>query len=759
MGERKRLFIPFGDGLERSKGVMVTEPTKFEDLRNVFLFEGKAQIRRGLTQRSVLINKAGANLQSVVALSPLRSEGAAMGVGYQDSNREVHVNRLAIDGTTPLHVASGLANGQLFTLDAAATFIPPFIHAVDSFNKVFFAHDEPELDFRARTKYYDPDASPQLQDLNADLDDTGIENAIKFRGITRFLAYLVGWGFGSDKEPDRPDIVRVSLAGDPLIWDPRHFFVAGQRSEPVITCRGAGRVLEVFKETETHEIFGYSPETFGIRPADTLFGCVGSRLAVTVGQIVFFWSTQGPRMTQGGESIDLAIPLDIGGPDPAGLVAESNPEAAFADYDHVNRVVMFVWGRRVYALSIRQPEKLRWSYYEIGPSAESISSAPFFSTLATGGGGIAPTGWPIIQDGSTVLGTESIQLTWHNNGGPGANGTEIVEVWLKDVDGTGDWFQHSRPAIDLSAGGPNFAQTFTISSLKFLQEYEVSLRYLAAGTVTTGFSDADPALWNDPACPACPDDPPAYRAGLFTIADAVSIISRGSDGNNGLWERSSATAENIEIKFLRLAGQVGVNIEIQRERRTNADTGVQNINGLGAPDTADQIVEAFTVVGNSVTDSFKDTAVTGEQIHNYKGRFTGPGAAPPGPFGNIVPCFAGPDPPVPGSLGSQCNVSAVPGTIIITASWQNSSTPTAGRSCPVTPPSAHSTEHWGRDKTQGPATWTFLGTVVPYATFEQSAFVSDIDARSAIRHKVFCFGVTDYSSWAAPGFEDCESIA
>ena len=87
MAERQRLFIPFGDGLERSKGVMVTEPTKFEDLRNVFLFEGKAQIRRGLTQRSVLKNKAGGNLQSVVALSPLRSEGAAMGVGYQDSNR------------------------------------------------------------------------------------------------------------------------------------------------------------------------------------------------------------------------------------------------------------------------------------------------------------------------------------------------------------------------------------------------------------------------------------------------------------------------------------------------------------------------------------------------------------------------------------------------------------------------------------------------------------------------------------------------
>jgi len=117
----------------------------------------------------------------------------------------------------------------------------------------------------------------------------------------------------------------------------------------------------VFKETETHQIFGYSPDTFGIRPADTLFGCVSSRLAVSVAGTVFFWSVQGPRVTVGGESIDLAVPLDLDGSDPATLVVESDVENAFAEYDPATRTVQFVWGRRVYALSIRDPSKPRWS--------------------------------------------------------------------------------------------------------------------------------------------------------------------------------------------------------------------------------------------------------------------------------------------------------------------------------------------------------------------------------------------------------------
>ena len=357
--DRRKLPIPFGQGLDRATGVSQIQPTLFEDLREVILFAGKAQIRKGTERTSTLEDNLGAGLDITLQLQPLRVESAAMGVGFDDTSKELFLNLLAIDGTNPTAILSALPNGRLFLLDGGATFDPPILHMVDTFGRMYIAHDEPLLAARNATRVYNPNVSPRIDDLVGDLDDDDVEEPIQFRGVTRHLSYLVGWGYGTDADKDRPDVVRVSLAGDPDLFDPRHFFLAGQRSEPVLTCRTAGPLLLVFKETETYEIFGYSPETFGIRPADTLFGCVGSRLAVTVANTVFFWSTQGPRMSAGGESVDLAIPLDIGGPDPATLAAESEVEQAFAVYSAFDRIVMFVWGLRVYVLSLRMPGALR----------------------------------------------------------------------------------------------------------------------------------------------------------------------------------------------------------------------------------------------------------------------------------------------------------------------------------------------------------------------------------------------------------------
>ena len=210
---------------------------------------------------------------------------------------------------------------------------------------------------------------------------------------------------------------------------------AGQQCVTCMVCQSAGPTLMVITETEPYEIFGYSPDTFGIRLADSLFGCVGSRLAVSIAGTVFFWSTQGPRLTTGGPSRDIAVPLDIDGPDPTTLVAESDPQDAFAAYDPRTRVVQFVWGRRVYALSIRDPNRPRWSYYELGETAQC--SGLFFSTQSQAGGGGPPIGAPEIdsfdEEGRGIL-------TFVGN----ANNLETVLIndrtylWqdtLTDVDG------------------------------------------------------------------------------------------------------------------------------------------------------------------------------------------------------------------------------------------------------------------------------------------------------------------------------------
>ncbi len=431
--DRRVITLPYGEGLQRSTGVMVTRPQSFDDIRNMFLFEGKAQVRAGVDLKSVLQGDliTPEDLDVTVMLEPLRSLSASMGVGYNTtggSNREVWLNRMLIDGTSPSVI------GLLGVLDGAVTFVPPIIIGADSDNKFFIAHDEPNPTSRFVTQVYDPEDFPQLTNLQADLDGNG-QADVKFRGVVRHLSYIFGWGFGNASDPVRGDVVRVSNSGDSRVFEDFAFFEAGQQGETVMLCRSAGPTLMVMKETETYEIFGYSPDTFGIRLADSLFGCVGSRLAVSIAGTVFFWSTQGPRLTTGGPSRDIAVPLDIDGPDPTTLVAESDPQDAFAAYDPRTRVVQFVWGRRVYALSIRDPNRPRWSYYELGETAQC--SGLFFATQSQAGGGGPPIGAPEIdsfdEEGRGIL-------TFVGN----ANNLETVLIndrtylWqdtLTDVDG------------------------------------------------------------------------------------------------------------------------------------------------------------------------------------------------------------------------------------------------------------------------------------------------------------------------------------
>ena len=429
--DRKIITLPYGEGLERSKGIMVVRPNSFEDLRNVYLFDGKAQVRQGSSLASVLVDGSLVDLDVTVLLAPLRSEAAAMGIGYNTTggvNREVWLNRLLIDGTSPIVV------GQLGTLDGGATFVPPIIVGADSDNKIVLAHDEPNPTSRFVTQIYDPSGFPNISDLRADLDGNG-QADVFFRGVVRHLSYIFGWGYGSASDPARGDVVRVSNSGDATVFEDFAFFECGQQGETVMVCRSAGQSLMVFKENETYEIFGYSPDTFGIRLADSLFGCVGSRLAVSVAGSVLFWSTQGPRITTGGPSQDIAVPLDIGGPDPAGLVADSEVQDAFAEYDPNTRVVQFVWGQRVYALSIRDPQRPRWSYYELGETAQC--GGLFFSTQSTAGGGGPPAGAPenLVFD-EEARGT----LTFTGNALNGEtvlvnNKTYVWQTVLTDVDG------------------------------------------------------------------------------------------------------------------------------------------------------------------------------------------------------------------------------------------------------------------------------------------------------------------------------------
>lgn len=430
MPGRRKVPLPFGQGMVRDVGSMAVRPTQMEDLRNVYFRRGKLVVRKGLEQRLLFQDSAGNNCTHVLAGQAISSERSAIAVAYeQDNTGEVNVYRLDADATVAQRI------GTWFTLSTGSE--PPIVVAAESRGRVFLAHDELRASQREATVVYDPLRGSSLETLEADLDGNGTA-PIAFRGVVRHLAYIFGWGFGSASE-DRPEFVRSSLPGEPTLYEPEHYWMVGDRRDPVVTVKRAGRTAMVFKEGETHEISGSGRDNFGQEPLDTLHGVLAPRLAVTVGDSVYGWSAEGPRRWRSGTegSQDLAIPLELDGFEPSDLAARGDLREGFAHYVPAERVVVFVFGQRVYAVSIRNPQQPEWTYWEWGVTPFCAFTVP---SLGAGIGAEtqdAPTGHPEFLNNIAPRNNDELRPKWKN---VGQDGDEFVNIWTRElVNLAQDW--------------------------------------------------------------------------------------------------------------------------------------------------------------------------------------------------------------------------------------------------------------------------------------------------------------------------------
>lgn len=510
MPDRPRLPLVFGSGLDRATGVLGTDPRSMRDLRNVYLYREKAQARKGHSVVNSFLDDGDLAVNDVVLIHPMQAEQIGVIVGYQDTDRELHVYRVSGDGIGTNRI------GSWFTL-AASAHEPPRAFAAESYRKMFLAHDETRFAVRGPTFYYDPFDVPQLRALTADLDRDSTPETLKFRGVTRYLNYVVGWGYGTGADEDRPEIVRVSLPGNPLGWEPEHYFIAGLGDDPVLNCLPTSDRLIVFKGSEQYEIHGYSRQTFGIRPGDQLYGLAGSRLGIAINGVVYFWSLEGPRVTQGGQSTDLAWPLDIDAPAPSDLAAEGVLADGFAVYLPGRRVIKFIFGAREYNLSIWNPQEPKWSYGELGVPA-------FAGGLLYSGGeaqSSAPTGFASAVSGTGKVGTtDTLTVDWTNND---QEGDEIVEIWLRPTGG--DFELEASVAV----GGATQQQD--IIGLSAGTAHEIAIRYRRGPFYTAGYESDDPDNW------------PAVSKGTgTTLLNAPTLDATD-------WERTSSTVERGNITF------------------------------------------------------------------------------------------------------------------------------------------------------------------------------------------------------------------
>lgn len=540
--------LPFGMGLDRYTGVMQVEPASMMDMRNLRTLMGKIQARRGTLEVATLPDEGSEPCSAVTLLQAVRSQSEGLAVGYYGGSREVIVFRIGGDGTNPVRI------GKWGELPAGAA-TPPYFTGAETFGKAFLAHDEANYALRLTTQVYDAPsatvATGVLNDLVEDLDaDTPAP--MKFRGVDRWSEYLIGWGYGWTGDTDRPEYVRASLPGEPDRFNREHYFIAGDHGSPVTTVKQAGTSLVVLKPTESFRITGTSRLNFGIMPFYSLFGCLGTRLAVSVEGDLIAWGFEGPwRVAGSGEGQDLEQPLALRDdtPFPPDLPAESATRDAFAVYVPGERVVEFHFGERIYALSLSDGG-LRWSFRArngVKAACGALMYSVAFGDRLGAPEGAKPTGGPTNVTANAEGGTATV--TWTGSPGGGA----VVEIWLAqitDVTGT-DESASADPIVNpgFERQLPDVSGTSaTIAVPSIGQRYSVALRYRSNNQYAEAYESDDPNDW-----------PATSRVEDFVSKPVAPTL------DSALFVRLSATTVAMRIMFTPAMGHEGFEHQLYRD--------------------------------------------------------------------------------------------------------------------------------------------------------------------------------------------------
>lgn len=527
---RIRVPLTWGQGLDRSTGLLAEDSASFLDLRNLLVRESKLIARHGL----VAVEATMPGCTDCVGGFPYRTIKGSILVGYNRNTRLLSIWRIDGQGGSAVRI------GDWETLPSGAPL--PIIAGAESFNKFFLAHDEPLYNYRARTVYYDQALSPgsQIVDLTSDLDGDATAEQIRFRGVYAWLSYLAGWGYGTAVDENRPETVRLSDPGAPLVFSQESYFLAGVLGEPVTGLLVNGRRLRVQKMGSANQILGTGTADFGIEDLEALYGQLNSRLGVQVGDQGLFWGEQGPRIAAGGPSTDIGVPLELDGPEPGDLTPAGPAAYGWSVYLATERVVLFGFPAlspagditRCYALSLRTPGVIKWSYFEI---AQAIYCAWLVTEGAETSGSV-PTGYAdtvVGADGGLVGTGREADFTWDAHA---LIGGEVAEIFVKPDGG----------AWELKGTGLAADEAVTLPGFKALLHYIFAIRFTKDGLAASGYESADPDDWTADTAPDAKGDfttsctPPA----ALTVA----------------WSRTSSTAHKVTANFTLAELDLGIRL-------------------------------------------------------------------------------------------------------------------------------------------------------------------------------------------------------
>lgn len=499
-----RATIPLvtGRGLDRASGLVAVSPEFPIDARNVYARDGKSSIRPGLSGTPYPPLPWGTDLLRSI---PVKASGDQLFCVYDRITREIRIFRL-----DPINFVmqplNSPANGIWGTLSNVTPF--PVVLCDEANGRVFFAHAEDRVVFRLPTIYYtpnfeDPDLPGTLTTLTADLDGDGVEEPVKFRGVVAYLAYMCGWGWGSEAEDDqdRGDILRLSSPAEPTVFLASNYAIAGAAKDPILQCLPAENILAIGKGFSSYKLTGTSALDFAVSVLDAKYGIISARAGINVGgsdgaSITFWYSTDGPRRVTATGTFPISQSLELISPLPPDMPAFGPDRETHVGYDTERYIV--IWFRpnivpvqvrtSALLLSLWDPEDMRWTFgiYEqcIVCADEFLESDDVELPPPTGfASDVGAEDVAIAADPQF----RRVTISWENNE---AAGDERVQLFMRPVGG--DWSLARTVAIG------NSPQAVNIDAFLPLTQYDVAIRYVRGSTPGVGYEGSDPDLWTAP---------------------------------------------------------------------------------------------------------------------------------------------------------------------------------------------------------------------------------------------------------------------
>lgn len=546
---RNRIPIAIGAGIDRASGLVVVNPASASDSRNVYGRDGKIALTPGMSLTGFPPLEWGTH---IVKAFGMESTLDILLIVFDAESRALRMYRVDTANSV-LQLVEGPAGADDWgVLGGDVEF--PVIMADEAEGKVGFAHAEVEIGSRLVTIVYTPDVDPDVvgswAPLQADLDGEGLAD-VYFSGLIAHLLYIVGWGFGSDSDPDRGDILRISNPDSPWTFVGENYSPVGVRGDPVLTAvpvtgalsavGGASSVLALGKSNRAFRLVGSSFDDFVVEVLDPKHGVIGAACALATGGPSFWWSDDGCRLVTPLGTKPIAQPLELISPLPNDFPTLGPGRLCFTHFDKQRRLAEWyfpdVEAGSVpvpgFSLSLWNEDDPRWSFRE---RQQPVVCAGYQITRETGSPPNPPAGYvsDIVIADSGIAGDSrfrSVGLTWDNNA---AVGTETVQLFARVLDG--EW------EIVGSTPVSGDAQSLTWVTALPVASYEVALRYVNGRTAGVGYTGLDPDDWTAPTAPG------AMAAVITSSAIPSDLV--GAFSQSTLKVALSWLCAQLEVPFL-----------------------------------------------------------------------------------------------------------------------------------------------------------------------------------------------------------------